>query len=83
MEKRSWSSLHTDPELTLKAILDGVLAVSLIIHSHIGFDACIADYVHERKFSFLGPLCTWLLRAGTGLAVWGVYEFNTNDIGES
>lgn len=24
---------------------------------------------------------SWLLRICTGLSVWGVYEFNTNDIG--
>ncbi|ORY25757.1 CybS-domain-containing protein [Naematelia encephala] len=62
-------------------ILDGILGVSLIIHSHIGFDSCVQDYIHERKFHYLGPLAKWALRAGTGLAVWGVYEFNTNDIG--
>ena len=26
---------------------------------------------------------TWLLRFATGGVVWGLYEFNTNDIGES
>ncbi|EIW70232.1 hypothetical protein TREMEDRAFT_43822 [Tremella mesenterica DSM 1558] len=62
-------------------VLDGILAVSLIIHSHIGFDSCIIDYIHPRKFPILGPICSWALRVGTGLAVWGVYEFNTNDIG--
>jgi hypothetical protein len=27
-------------------------------------------------------MATWALRGLTGLAVWGVYEFNTNDVGE-
>ncbi|KAK8870002.1 hypothetical protein IAR55_000572 [Kwoniella newhampshirensis] len=62
-------------------IMDGILAVSLIVHSHIGFDSCIADYVHKRKFPVLGPIAFWALRIATGLSVWGVYEFNTNDIG--
>lgn len=61
--------------------MDGILAVSLIVHTHIGFDACVVDYVHPRKFPVLGPITRWLLRAATGLSVWGVYEFNTNDIG--
>ncbi|WVQ78162.1 hypothetical protein IAT38_000243 [Cryptococcus sp. DSM 104549] len=62
-------------------IMDGILAISLLVHSHIGFDACITDYVHPRKFPVLSPICQWLLRIGTGLGVWGIYEFNTNDIG--
>ncbi|WVN88995.1 uncharacterized protein L203_104211 [Cryptococcus depauperatus CBS 7841] len=62
-------------------IMDGILAISLIIHSHIGFDSCIVDYVHPRKFPVLGPIARWALRITTGLTVWGVYEFNTNDIG--
>lgn len=62
--------------------MDGVLAVSLIIHSHLGFDQCITDYFHPRKAPFLGPLMVWMLRVATALSVYGVYEFNTNDIGE-
>ncbi|TYJ55335.1 hypothetical protein B9479_003949 [Cryptococcus floricola] len=62
-------------------IMDGILAISLIIHTHIGFDACVVDYVHPRKFPTLGPIAAWVLRAATGLTVWGVYEFNTNDVG--
>lgn len=64
-------------------ILDGILGVSLIVHSHIGFDSCLVDYLHERKFPIIGKIMPWLLRVATGLSVWGVYEFNTNDIGES
>ncbi len=63
-------------------MIDGILGVSLIVHSHIGFDACLQDYVHARKFPIAGPAAQWILRAATGLAVWGVYEYNTNDIGE-
>ena len=62
-------------------VVDGILAIALLVHSHIGFDSCITDYLHERKFPVLGVVCKWLLRVGTGLGVWGVYEFNTNDIG--
>nr|XP_031858786.1 uncharacterized protein CI109_005739 [Kwoniella shandongensis]KAA5525858.1 hypothetical protein CI109_005739 [Kwoniella shandongensis] len=61
--------------------MDGILAVSLIVHSHIGFDSCINDYVHKRKFPVLGPITAWALKIATGLSVWGVYEFNTNDVG--
>ncbi|WWC69694.1 uncharacterized protein I206_103637 [Kwoniella pini CBS 10737] len=62
-------------------ILDGILAVSLIVHSHIGFDSCRVDYLHPRKFPVIGPIASWILKIATGLSVWGVYEFNTNDVG--
>lgn len=62
-------------------ILDAVLAGSLIVHTHIGFDACIVDYLHTRKFPVLGAVANWGLRAATLAALWGAYEFNTNDVG--
>ena len=64
-------------------ILDAVLAGSLIVHTHIGFDACIIDYVHTRKFPIAGKVANWGLRAATLGALWGAYEFNTNDVGAS
>ncbi|KAJ9116625.1 hypothetical protein QFC20_000558 [Naganishia adeliensis] len=66
---------------TAHPILDGILGVSLVVHSHIGFDSAVVDYFHPRKFPVLGQVMSWLLRICTGLSVWGVYEFNTNDIG--
>jgi len=77
MAKRYCNEEESDKQ----PILDGILGVSLIVHSHIGFDSIIVDYVHTRKFPLAGPIAAWALRAATGLAVWGVYEFNTNDVG--
>ncbi|KIP07430.1 hypothetical protein PHLGIDRAFT_105644 [Phlebiopsis gigantea 11061_1 CR5-6] len=62
-------------------LLDGILGISLIVHSHIGFDCVLADYLHKRKFPVLGPASSWALRAATVGALVGVYQFNTNDIG--
>ncbi|KAH0579109.1 hypothetical protein H2248_003263 [Termitomyces sp. 'cryptogamus'] len=62
-------------------VIDGLLGMSLVIHSHIGFDACLVDYVHKRKFPVIGPIATWTLRATTVGVLVGVYQFNTNDIG--
>jgi len=62
-------------------VLDGVLAISLVIHSHIGFDSSRVDYLHPRKFPVLGPIVKWTLRAATTGALVGVYMFNTNDVG--
>ncbi|TKY89977.1 hypothetical protein EX895_001275 [Sporisorium graminicola] len=63
------------------AILDGAIALTLVVHSHIGFDCIIADYLHKRKFPVVGPLATWTLRATTLATLYGLYEFNTNDVG--
>ncbi|OCH87762.1 mitochondrial inner membrane protein [Obba rivulosa] len=62
-------------------MLDGLLGVSLVMHSHIGFDALLVDYLHPRKFPLLGPTLTWALRATTVGVLAGVYQFNTQDIG--
>ncbi|KAH8827762.1 mitochondrial inner membrane protein [Flagelloscypha sp. PMI_526] len=62
-------------------VVDGLLGITLIMHSHIGFDAVLTDYVHTRKFPVLGNVATWTLRAATAGVLVGVYQFNTNDIG--
>lgn len=46
-----------------------------------GFDNILCDYLHPRKFPVLGPILTWTVRLLTGGALYGLYEFNTNDIG--
>ncbi|KAJ4498885.1 CybS-domain-containing protein, partial [Lentinula lateritia] len=62
-------------------IFDGILGLSLIIHSHIGFDSSAVNYLHPCKFSVLGLIVKWTLRAATVGTMVGVYQFNTNDIG--
>ncbi|KAG1842895.1 mitochondrial inner membrane protein [Suillus subalutaceus] len=62
-------------------VFDGLLGLSLVMHSHIGFDSMIVDYVHKRKFPVLSPILTWTLRSATVGVLVGVYQFNTNDIG--
>ncbi|KAJ6521339.1 mitochondrial inner membrane protein [Mycena vulgaris] len=62
-------------------VLDGILGVSLVVHSHMGFDSMVVDYLHPRKFPVLGPVATWTLRTATVGVLAGVYQFNTNDIG--
>ncbi|TFL05093.1 CybS-domain-containing protein [Pterulicium gracile] len=62
-------------------VLDAILGASMVIHSHMGFDQIVVDYVHHRKFPILGPTANWTLRAVTVGVLVGVYQFNTNDIG--
>ncbi|KAL1749194.1 CybS-domain-containing protein [Schizophyllum fasciatum] len=63
------------------SVVDGLLGLTLVVHSHIGFDSSRVDYLHPRKFPTLGPIVKWGLRAATAGVLVGVYQFNTNDIG--
>ena len=38
--------------------------------------------MHPRKFPKLGPTLTWVLRVTTVGVLVGVYQFNTEDIGQ-
>ncbi|KAG8870271.1 membrane anchor subunit of succinate dehydrogenase, Sdh4, partial [Tulasnella sp. 331] len=61
-------------------VVDGLLAMSLVIHSHIGFDSVVVDYLDKRKFPMLGPVVKWALRATTATVLVGVYQFNTTKV---
>ncbi|KAF8516015.1 mitochondrial inner membrane protein [Hysterangium stoloniferum] len=62
-------------------VLDGVLGIALVVHSHLGFDQIIVDYLDVRKFPVIGRIAKWGLRAATAGVLVGVYQFNTNDMG--
>ncbi|EUC65255.1 succinate dehydrogenase (ubiquinone) membrane anchor subunit [Rhizoctonia solani AG-3 Rhs1AP] len=68
---------------TAYPVLDGILAVSLVVHSHIGFDSMVVDYLHPRKWPIFGPIIKWTLRLLTTGTLIGVYQFNTEDVGLS
>ncbi|KAI6008716.1 mitochondrial inner membrane protein [Pisolithus orientalis] len=62
-------------------VFDGLFGIGLVMHSHIGFDCMLVDYLHPRKFPFLGNFMRWTLRTMTLGVLVGIYQFNTNDIG--
>lgn len=64
-------------------LLDASLGALLIAHSHIGLGACITDYIPKRKYGKLHDISFWALYAGTAVCLYGLYEFETNDIGLS
>lgn len=80
---------------SLNPITDAALGAVLIIHSHIGFDACVKDYVPRRKYGAFAGFTNFLLYASTAIVFGmiiiymalcanqtvGVYEFQTNDVG--
>lgn len=59
------------------------LGVALPIHIHTGFGAIITDYLPKRKFPMTYPVMRMLLYAATAGTLYGLYQFNTKDVGIS
>lgn len=66
---------------SLHPITDAVLGATLVLHSHIGFQACIVDYIPKRLYPKLLKAARWALNSATVLVLYGLYEFETNDVG--
>ncbi|KAI9244043.1 CybS-domain-containing protein [Phascolomyces articulosus] len=62
-------------------VLDTFFGIMLPLHLHIGFGACITDYLNPRKAPVVGKIATAALYAVTAGTLVGCYQFNTNDIG--
>lgn len=67
--------------LSTTPILNAILSLALVVHSHIGFNTCITDYFPKREYGSFSTFMRWLLRSTTGLVFLGLYEFETNDVG--
>jgi succinate dehydrogenase (ubiquinone) membrane anchor subunit len=65
---------------SLSPILDATLCTTLLLHCHIGFDACITDYFPKWQVPGLYNVMVWLLRAATVLTGVGLYEFETSEL---
>lgn len=61
--------------------MDAVLCAGLLVHSHLGFQNIIVDYIPKKRFALSRKLSHWLLNAATALVGLGLYEFETNDVG--
>jgi len=66
---------------SLNPITDAVLCATVLIHSHIGFDALITDYVPVKRLPKSKVVFDWGLRLATVVVGVGLYEFETNDVG--
>jgi succinate dehydrogenase (ubiquinone) membrane anchor subunit len=61
--------------------LDATLGSLLIMHAHVGFESCIIDYIPKRVYGKLHNVAIYALYGGSALALVGLYEYETNDIG--
>ncbi|ROW07863.1 hypothetical protein VMCG_03481 [Cytospora schulzeri] len=66
---------------SLNPAMDAILCGTVLIHSHMGVQAIIIDYVPSHRFPGSRKACHWLLNAATILAAVGLYEFETTDVG--
>ena len=66
---------------SLNPITDAVLCGAILIHSHIGFESVIIDYIPTRRLPKTRTAVWWGLRAATVAVGVGLYEFETNDVG--
>lgn len=53
---------------SLNPVTDALLAAVLIIHSHIGFESCVIDYIPTRKYGSFAKIMGWVLKLATGIA---------------
>ncbi|KAL8800685.1 MAG: hypothetical protein Q9182_004999 [Xanthomendoza sp. 2 TL-2023] len=66
---------------TLNPITDALLCAGIIIHSHIGFQSIVIDYVPDKRLPKTRAMFWWGLRAATLVVAVGFFEFETNDVG--
>ncbi|KAK2073855.1 hypothetical protein P8C59_008100 [Phyllachora maydis] len=66
---------------SLNPTLDAVLCGVLLVHSHLGMQSIIIDYVPKRRYPGAHRLVWWGLNAATAVVGLALYEFETNDVG--
>ncbi|KAK4694861.1 succinate dehydrogenase (ubiquinone) membrane anchor subunit, partial [Lecanoromycetidae sp. Uapishka_2] len=66
---------------SLNPTLDAIFCATIIIHSHIGFQSIIIDYVPTRRIPKTRKAFMWGLNLATLTVAVGLYEFETNDVG--
>ncbi|KAJ3019487.1 UNVERIFIED_CONTAM: membrane anchor subunit of succinate dehydrogenase, Sdh4, partial [Siphonaria sp. JEL0065] len=62
-------------------LVDFGLGLVLPLHTHLGFDTMVQDYVPTRKYGVLNTILTWTLRIVTGVVMYRLFVFNTTDVG--
>ena len=67
--------------IRLNPVTDSILCALLVIHSHIGFEACVIDYFPKSRVPKVRAAANWALRAATVLLGVALYSFETNDVG--
>ncbi|EME46794.1 hypothetical protein DOTSEDRAFT_70689 [Dothistroma septosporum NZE10] len=65
----------------LNPLLDGTLIGLTLIHTYIGFQSVIIDYIPNWRAKTWRKAFEWLNVLALVIVGWGYYEFETNDVG--
>jgi len=66
---------------SLNPTTDAILCAAILIHSHIGFESIVIDYIPNKRLPKTRVVFWWGLRLATVVVGVGLYEFETNDVG--
>jgi succinate dehydrogenase (ubiquinone) membrane anchor subunit len=66
---------------SLNPTTDAILCALLLVHSHLGLQVLVTDYIPKKRFPTARKTLSWGLNAITALVGLGLYEFETNDVG--
>ncbi|PNS18256.1 Oligosaccharide translocation protein rft1 [Sphaceloma murrayae] len=66
---------------SLNPTLDALFIGTLLVHSHIGFQSIIIDYIPKKRLPKTRKLFWYGLNLATVVVGIGFYEFETNDVG--
>lgn len=66
---------------SVSPVTDAIFGAAIVIHSHLGFEAMIIDYIPTHKHPTARKSLMWGLKGTTVLVLIGLYEFETNDVG--
>jgi len=66
---------------SLNPTLDAILAATLLIHSHTGFQSIVIDYIPKKRMPGIRKLFVWGVNAATAVVGLALYEFETTDVG--
>lgn len=62
-------------------LVDLAIGILFPLHCHLGFSAIITDYLPKRKFPTVYPITMLLLYAGTAATIYGLFQYNTKEVG--
>lgn len=66
---------------SLNPTLDALLCATILIHSHVGFQNIIIDYIPQYRTPRSRKAFIWGLNAATVVVGLALYEFETTDVG--
>ncbi len=61
--------------------IDALLGSTILLHTYLGFESCIVDYIPKRTYGKWHNRAKYLLQFGTAVSFYGIYAMETEDDG--